>query len=262
MGIYVVTGGTKGIGEQLINILRAKEHDVINVDIDGGDINADLGTAEGRASVIAEVRRRCPDGLDGLVCNHGIAGLPRFKPSYILAVNYFGAVEVAEGLYDLLKMKRGNCVVTVSGSIAHLKRGKYFVDELLNNCGDEKRIGRLVDAFPVQENAVVTMYVSSKIALANWVRRVSSSWAARGVNVNAVGPGAVDTTIMHGFKKYDEYAYYYPMPGLYGKGGFMNPADVAPALAFLVLPESKGISGEILFCDAGATAIIDPDRPC
>ena len=260
MGIYIVTGGTKGIGEQVVNVLSAKGHEVLNVDVDGGDINADLGTAEGRASAIAEVHKRCPDGLDGLVCNHGIASLPRFKPSYVLAVNYFGAVTVIEGLYDLLKMKGGNCVVTVSGSIATAKRGKYFVDALLNNCGDDERIGRLVDAFPLDEGAGM-MYVSSKIALANWVRRVSSSWATRGVNINALAPGAVATTVMDGSKSPGDFIRIYPMPVLYGTEDFMDPVVVAQALAFLVLPEAKGICGEVLFCDAGAAAIIDPDKP-
>jgi NAD(P)-dependent dehydrogenase (short-subunit alcohol dehydrogenase family) len=260
MGIYAVTGGTKGIGEQTVKILRGKGHEVINIDVAGGDINGDLGTAEGRASVIAEVHRRCPDGLDGLVCNHGIAATPGFKLSYILSVNYFGAVAVVKGLHDLLKMKRGSCVVTISGSIANAKRGRYFVDELLTNSGDEARIGRLVDTFPPESAPV--MYVSTKIALANWVRRVSSSWAAGGVNINAVGPGAVATTIMDDSKDPADYIAIYPMPAIHGTGRFMNPADVAQALAFFVLPEAKGFSGEVIFCDAGAAAIADTDKPC
>ncbi len=277
MGIYAVTGGTKGIGEKTVETLRAHGHVVINIDIAGGDINADLGTVEGRESVIMQMHKRCPDGLDGLVCNHGITGLPKFKLSYILSVNYFGAVAIIEGLYDLLKMKKGNCAVTVSGAIAYAKRGKYFVDGLLNNCGDEMRICSLVDTFDplncgdeshkgkhgdtfdphITGNA---MYLSTKIALARWVRRVSSSWAAHGVNINAVAPGAVSTSIMHGFKKPDAETFYYPMPALPDQNGEMAPIDVAHVLAFLVMPGIKGVSGSILFCDAGAAAIIDPDK--
>ena len=259
MGIYAVTGGTKGIGQQTVTILRAKGHEVINIDILNGDITVDLGTVEGRGEAIAEMHERCPNGLDGLVDNHGIASLQRYKRSYVLAVNYFGAVAVAEGLYDLLKMKRGKCVVTVSGAIANVKRGKYHVDGLLNNCGDEDRIGRLVDSFP--NEATPTMYISAKTALANWVRRVSSSWAAHGVNINAVAPGAVATTIMENTTKNADFINIYPMPVLYGTEDFMNAVDVAHALAFLVQPEAKGINGEIFFCDAGANAIANPDKP-
>ena len=260
MGIYAVTGGTKGIGEQTVNVLRAKGHEVINIDMDNGEICVDLGTEEGRASAITEMKKRCPDGLDGLVCNHGIAGLPKFKPSYILSSNYFGIVTVAQGLYDLLKMKKGNCVVTISGSVAYMKRGKYCVDELLNNCGDEARIGRLVDKFDIAEVGSA-MYLSSKIALANWVRRVSTSWAACGVNINAVAPGATETTAMGDTKDPSGWLSMFPIPTLFGQNRFMYPTDVAQALAFLAQPEAKGISGAILYCDAGTLALLDTDKP-
>ena len=278
MGIYAVTGGTKGIGEKTVEILRSYGNEVINIDIENGDINADLGTTEGRELVISQLHKQCPDGLDGLVCNHGITGLPIFKPSYILSVNYFGAVAIIEGLYDLLKMRKGNCAVTASGAIAYAKRGKYFVDGLLNNCGDEARICRLVDTFDSQTSsggeeqidgqddkynpriAGNAMYLSSKIALAQWVRRVSSTWAAHGVNINAVAPGAVATSIMHGYKKPDAKTFFYPMPALTDRNGEMDPTDIAHVLAFLVMPGVNGVSGSIMFCDAGASAIIDPEK--
>ena len=107
MGFYVVAGGNKGIGEKTVGILRSQGHDVVSIGSTGGDIIADLGTVQGRDKVVSEVRSRCPDGLDGLVCNAGIAGVPKHKPSYVLSVNYFGAVAIATGLYELLKMKKG-----------------------------------------------------------------------------------------------------------------------------------------------------------
>ena len=258
MGVYVVTGGTKGIGEQAVRILRNLEHEVINVDISNGDITADLGTVEVRELVISKVRECCPDGLDGLLCNHGITGLPRHKLSYVLSTNYFGSVVIMEGLYGLLKRKKGKCVVTISGSITHVNRRKYFVDSLLTNCGDEVRISRLVDTFPPQRGDI--MYLSSKIALTNWVRRVSASWASNGVNINALVPGAVATNIMEGYIRPDLDTYYYPMPLLYGTEDQMDPYDVGQALVSLVLPEGKGICGSVLYCDGGHAAILDPDR--
>jgi NAD(P)-dependent dehydrogenase (short-subunit alcohol dehydrogenase family) len=45
MGTYAVTGGSKGIGEKTVGILRRAGHEVINIDIAGGDICVDLGRA-------------------------------------------------------------------------------------------------------------------------------------------------------------------------------------------------------------------------
>ncbi len=60
--------------------------------------------------------------------------------------------------------------------------------------------------------------------------------AAHGVNLNAVAPGAVATTIMEGSlpKTIVEHGYYLPMPTLTGKMGIMEPIEIAQALAFLV----------------------------
>jgi hypothetical protein len=84
-----------------------------------------------------------------------------------------------EGVYDLLKMKKGNCAVTVSGSVAYTPREKYFVDALLVNCGDEDRISRFVNTFD-QEIVGNFMYVSTKLALIRWLRRTSPSWPRTG----------------------------------------------------------------------------------
>ena len=260
MGIYVVTGGTKGIGEKTVEYLRDYGHEVINVDIVGGDINVDLGTSEGRKTAIKEIHVRCPDGLDGLVSNAGIAGLANVLPSKVLSVNYFGAVELMEGVYNLLKMKKGNCVVTVSGTIAYIKRGKGYVDALLTNCGDEERICKLVDSFD-RNMARNTMYGSTKIALTHWMRRVAPSWATHGVNINAVAPGAIATTIMGGsMPENDNFLLSLPMPTVYNKQYMMDPDDVGEALAFMVLPRAKGFSGAVLFCDGGTAAILDSDK--
>jgi NAD(P)-dependent dehydrogenase (short-subunit alcohol dehydrogenase family) len=139
--IYVITGGTKGMGAATAQILKTQGHEVLNIDYDRGYICADLGTIEGRQTIIDEVHNRYPDGIDGLISNAGIAGVKGEKPSYVLSVNYFGAVAIMEGLYDLVEKKQGNIVQTVSYSVAFSERSKYFIDNLLLQCGDKRELG-------------------------------------------------------------------------------------------------------------------------
>ena len=259
MGIYAITGGTKGIGAKTKALLEEAGHKVINIDVNGGEICADLGTREGREYVLGELHTRCSDGLDGLILNAGIASGKSF--SRVISVNYFGAVTIAEGAYDLLKMKKGCCVVTVSASNAYMTRTPLYVDELLVNCGDEARIGRLVDTFDPRE-VDIAMYCSTKIGLTRWVRRTAPSWAAKGVNLNAVAPGGVNTTIMAGatgLKADMSLAKSLPMPTAYWESRLLEPDEVAGALAFLALLPAKGISGEILFCDGGTSSLLHSD---
>lgn len=112
MGIYVITGATSGIGAKTAEILRERGHEVVNIDLNGGDINANPATKEGRAGAIAEPctsasrRHRRHDLQRGRVGRQGAHLM-------IISLNYFGATEMARGVFDLLRRRaaaRGNVV--------------------------------------------------------------------------------------------------------------------------------------------------------
>ena len=65
MGVYVVTGGSGGIGGKTVEILRSQGHEVVNVDLKYSDICANLATKEGRAEVIHTMHAQYPDGIAG-----------------------------------------------------------------------------------------------------------------------------------------------------------------------------------------------------
>lgn len=267
MDVYVVTGATKGIGLEAARYLRSLGNEVVNIDVDKGDIIADLGSPEGRKKAVAAVCERYEDeGIDGLILNAGIAH--HSTPSRVPAVNYFGTVALAEGLFPLLRKKGGRCAVTVSGGIAYLdcKRTKYYYDALLVNCGDEERICRLVDSFP-QEGIRENIYISTKIALVRYIRRVAPAWAVAGVYLNGFAPGAVSTTIMDNVPNHAEnmekgrFRYHsIQTPSVYGIRKMLDAADVGPTLGMLVLPENRGLCGAVLYCDGGASSVLHPDK--
>ncbi len=87
MGVYAVTGGTKGIGFDAVKALSGWGHDVINIDIDNGDICADLGTQRGRRTVIDELHDRCVDGLDGFISNAGIVWRKAFHGTFLEVIS-------------------------------------------------------------------------------------------------------------------------------------------------------------------------------
>ncbi len=259
--IVAVTGGSNGIGKCTVGILKARGHEVINIDRCSGDICADIGTPEGRKSIIREIHERYPDGIDGLISNAAIAGIPGQTAADVLSVNYYGAVSIIEGLFDLLQKRNGTCAVTCSASISYGPRTKYVIDDLLVNCEDEERI-REFAAQLEQEGHAQLMYVTSKFALAKWVRRKSASWAARGVIINAVAPGGVDTTIIPNMKTgplFDVVTMAQPMPTVYYDRDLMRPETIARTLAFMVTPEARGNCGAIVYCDGGSCALIHPD---
>ena len=194
MGVFAITGGSSGIGAKTVELLRERGHKVINIDLKDGDICVNLALNEGREKAIQKLHEMCPDGLDGMICNAGVSGACG-NLSLIISLNYFGTVSLATGVYDLLKKKHGTCVVTASNTISQGAGRMDYVD-LLNNIGDEKRILSLIKELDGSNLSVGnSIYVTTKYALARWVRRTASSWAANGVRINAVAPGNVNTAM-------------------------------------------------------------------
>ena len=265
MGVYIVTGGSGGIGGKTVEILRNQGHEVLNVDLKDADICANLATKEGRDYVIDTVHEMFPDGIDGLCCNAGVSGACG-NLKLIVSLNYYGAVNLAHGLFDLLKKKGGSCVVTSSNTISQGAARPDLAD-LLNysqtkTALSEEAILKIVEKFDDSNLSVGnSIYVTTKYALARWVRRVSASWAANGVRINTVAPGNVSTPMTATMSTSAKAALAaLPIPINYGTDELMNPEDIANVIVFLVSPLAHGINGNVMFVDGGTAALLNSEK--
>ncbi len=258
MGVYAVTGASSGIGAKTAEMLRDQGHQVLNIDLKNGDITANLADPEGRTYVIDQLHEMCPDGLDGLVCCAGVSNSCG-NLRLILSLNYFSCVALAEGVFDLLQKRCGACVVVSSNTISQ-GAARMDVVSFLNNRMDEERALKMMDHLdPVKDGH--SIYVASKYALALWMRRVSSQWAADGVRMNAVAPGNVATAMTAKMSDQEWVAVMgLPIPTIYGQEKLMDPSDIAGAICFLVSPQAHGVNGVILFCDGGTDALLNSDK--
>ena len=264
MGIYIVTGGSGGIGGETVRILRERGHEVLNVDLHNGDICANLATQEGRDEVIRRVHELYPEGIDGLCCNAGVSGACG-NLQLIISLNYFGATNLAHGLFDLLKLKGGSCVVTVSNTISQGAARPDLVD-MLNYSQtkpvNEERILNIIKKFDSSSLSIGnSIYVTTKYALARWVRRVSASWAANGVRINSVAPGNVSTPMTATMSDNAKAALAaLPIPINYGTNDLMDPVDIANVMVFLVSPLAHGVNGNVMFVDGGTDALLNSEK--
>lgn len=260
MGVYAITGASSGIGAKTKELFLQRGHEVINIDLKDGDICVNLATAEGRQEAIDELHRLHPEGLDGIICNAGVSGACG-NLSLIISLNYFGTITLAKGVYDLLEKKHGSCVVTVSNTISQGAGRKDIVD-LLNNIGDEKRVLNLVSKLDASNLSVGnSLYVSTKYALARWVRRISSSWAANGVRINAVAPGNVHTAMTATMSTSAKMALNaLPVPTKYGQECLMEPEEIAEVMVFLASDAARGVNGNVMFVDGGTDALLNSEK--
>lgn len=256
MGIYVITGGTTGIGARVRKMLVEEGHEVFNLDFKGGDYLADLSKPEGRKGAIEAVFEKYPDGIDGLICNAGVG--PVFPPTVIFSLNFFASTQMAEGLRPLLKKKGGCCVITSSNSITNHTVREDWID-MLTNVNDEERVLEIAKEIP--DNLRPHAYSSSKHALARWVRRVSPSWATDGLRINAVAPGNTTTPMTKGMTEAQmDAALLIPIPTRYGRKEFLDAEEIANGIVFLASKKASGINGAILFIDGGIDALLRSER--
>lgn len=168
-------------------------------------------------SAISQTRRE----FDGLVLAAGVPHgnlLSLTKASElrrVFEVNFFSQLILLQNLTR--RMKSGaSCVVIGSSSSEHIQRG----------------------------NAV---YGASKVALQRITLGLATELASRGVRVNVVSPGLVNTAML---KEMDPVVLQ-SLKDRTLRGAPLEPDEVASVILFLLDDYSLGISGEVLHLDAG-----------
>ncbi|MFF0473899.1 SDR family oxidoreductase [Streptomyces sp. NPDC004284] len=251
----LVTGAASGIGRATAALLRERGHTVVGADLAEGDIHADLSTPEGRAALVARAGELTGGRLDAVV---SCAGVAHFDPLTV-RVNHFGAVATLDGLRPLLAAGTDPRAVVVGSVDSVHPTDPAIVDAAL--AGDEDTAVAASRA-AVDRGEGHLVYSSSKASISRWVRRAAptGAWAGAGIPLNAVAPGVVVTPLTRPLLDDPE------MRGLVEKSvpmplhGHARPEQIAPLIAWLASPENALVTGQVVFADGGADAVLRGDR--
>lgn len=250
-----VTGSASGMGAAAAARLRSSGHRVIGVDRHDADVVADLETAAGRAHAIEQIDSAAGGVLDGLVTFAGLGGLPTRPGAPVASVNYFGTVELLEGLRPLLERGTDPSAVAIASVSMTCQPGisPALVDAYL--AGDEANVRALADA-----EGSLGAYPASKIALTRWARRaaVRPEWIGEGIRLNVVVPGLMETPLTDEQRADPDLGPLmagFPIPR--GRAG--EPDEIAALVGFLLGPESSFFCGSVITCDGGTEALMRAD---
>lgn len=244
----LVTGGGKGVGAAIVRALVAAGHDVDFTYRSSGEaaqaLAADLAAAHPGATVTPReldladktaIEAFCETLADeayfGFVHNAGqpydalAATMAQDKAEAAMQVNFWSMTRIAKTLLRGMIRSRNGRIVAI-GSVAAL-----------------------------QGNPGNAAYAASKGALLSYARTLAIETAKRGITVNVIAPGFIDTDMMAPYA-----AYRAGMEKQIPAGRFAKPEEIAGMAAFLLSEPAAYITGTTLPVDGGLTAMIGVHR--
>ncbi len=245
----LVTGGAKGLGAAIVRALVAQ----------GFEVHFTFRSSENDAEALFhELDSAYPDMPSIQMSRLDLADKAALDAfcDRIEGENFHGLIHNAGQPYDALAMmmaqdKAESAMQVNFWSLTRLV--KAVTRNMIR--ARSGRIAVIGSVAALQGNPGNAAYAASKGALLSYCRTLAVETAKRGVTVNYIAPGFIDTDMMSGYAAYRE-----TMEKQIPAGRFAKPAEIAALAAFLMSEPAAYITGAVLPVDGGLTAMMGVHR--
>jgi 3-oxoacyl-[acyl-carrier protein] reductase len=235
----VVTGGAQGIGRAIVLCLARLGSNVCAIDL----------KEEGVEELLAEVRAL---GRKALFVRADVAVAAEVERAAKTILESFGKVDILvnnagitrDGLVLRMDENDWDSVVAVNLK-GTFNCTKGFLREMVKH-----RYGRIINISSVigfMGNVGQSNYAASKAGIVGFTKSVAKEVASRGITVNAVAPGFIDTQMTRVLSEEARKTLLSAIP--MGRVGL--PEDVANAVAFLASDSASYITGQTIHVNGG-----------
>ncbi len=260
--VAIVTGGARGNGFAIARALASEGCNIILTDICANIATVPYKLAS-RADLDAAAKEVGSAGVKaaGIVCD--VRSDAAVKAMVAEVMKTFGRIDIAvanAGVTSLVPVADMDEATWDDTLDTHLK-GTFLLCHYAVPHMIKARSGKVVAISSVGGQRGFGMgshYCAAKHGILGFVKSLAMEVADHNVNVNAVCPGTVWTAMMQGLAEHfgmeEDEAKQQFCEGHLFKDREITPRDVAEAVLWLCLPESKCVTGNLITVDSGWTA--------
>lgn len=238
--VALVTGASRGIG-RAIAIKLAAEGAKVAINYAGNtakaeEVKAEIEAAGGEAMLVQA------DVADSAAVDAMVAAVTEQYGTIDILVNNAGITR--DGL--LMRMKDEDFDAVINTNL----KGVFYCTKVVSKLMMKKRAGKIVNMASVVGiigNAGQTNYAAAKAGVIGFSKSAAKELAARGITVNVVAPGFIDTDMTAAMPEKAKEATLTGIP-MKRMGA---PEDIANAVAFLVSDNASYITGQVVNVDGG-----------
>jgi 3-oxoacyl-[acyl-carrier protein] reductase len=244
--VVVVTGGSRGIGRAICIALAAPNTSIYFNYFSPSDPDAEAAAAAETEKLVADAKGSASSKSVNIAKENEV-------------IDFFKEIIDKTGRIDVLVNNAG---ITKDGLLVRMKeqdwdavlninlKGAFTCTKIAAKIMMQQRYGRIINmasVVGVTGNAGQANYSASKAGLIGLTKTAAKELASRGITVNAIAPGFIETDMTAALSEKARNAMLSQVP--LGRAGY--PEDIAAAVAFLASESASYITGQVIHVSGG-----------
>lgn len=239
--VAIVTGSARNLGRGFAEALARN----------GANVVVHYHSAAAKADAEETARLVAKQGTKAMLFAGDLSELATIKRMFEETIKTFGHVDIVVNNAGVIVKKP---FVEISEaefdrSFAINAKAPFFImQEAARRIADNGRIINIGTSLLGATTGFYSVYAGSKAPMEDFSRALAKEIGARGITVNTIAPGAIDTPFFHSQENPQTVAY---VKQAHVAGRLANVDDIVPMVEFLASPGARWVTAQTIFVNGG-----------